>query len=91
VGHTDGGGGPRERAGPRHPADLREREGEGVGQAAPGGPRASRPKSGWVAQGGRGGGKQAAAGLKGERERFSFLISSYFLFFLLLKFKLLIE
>jgi hypothetical protein len=53
VGRADGRGGPRERAGPCHPADLREREGEGVGQAAPGGPHASRPKSGWAAQGGK--------------------------------------
>jgi hypothetical protein len=58
----------------------------GVGQTAPAGPRRGGPR-----REGRGGGKQAAAGLKGERERFSFLISSYFLFFLLLKFKLLIE
>jgi hypothetical protein len=75
VGRADG------RGGPRHPAGLREHEGEGVGQAAPGGPRASRPKTGWAAQGGKRRGKQAAAGLKGERERFS--LFNFFLFSLL--------
>jgi hypothetical protein len=48
------------------------------------GPRVGRPKTAWAVQEGKeeGGeekeGKKAVAGPKGERERFSFLFSSYF-------------
>jgi hypothetical protein len=79
LGNAGGGGsrlGRAGRAGPRQLAGPRESEG------ARGRPRASRPKTGWaVREGKEEGVKQAVAGPKGERERFSFF---YFLLIFLL-------
>jgi hypothetical protein len=81
VGCADGRGGPRGRARPRHPAGLREREGEGWGRPRQVGRAPSGPRRGGPRKGERGGVKQAAAGLKGERERF--FLFNFFLFSLL--------